>query len=286
MSLRYRALKKITRKVKERKLEELVNNLKSHKFLLIIDLFKIGSSELQAIRKMLRPFAVLKVARNTLVEKALEKVYGIKSLNLSGSNLFVFTNTNPYEIFLFLMKNKIPIPAQPGAIAPKDIIVPEGNTGLTPGPILSKFSKLKVPTRIVEGSVWIAKDALIVKQGEKISKEAVELLNLLGIKPLELNLNFKMIFDGRTVVDKIKLDLEEISAQIKKAIEDTFTLSIQAKLPLKETLPVLIRQAYLDHLKIMDSLVLPYKENLEGKLQKAEMIAKTLYEKLKDKIKD
>ncbi len=286
MSLRYRPVKKITRKVKERILEELVQNLKNYKFLMVADLFKIRSSELQQIRLLLRPFAKLKCTRNRIMEKALEKVYGTKILNLTGSNLFIFTNKNPYELSLFLSKNKIPIPAQPEAIAPKDIIIPEGNTGLTPGPILSKFSKLKVPTRIVEGSVWVAKDTVIVKQGEKISKEAVELLNLLGIKPLELSLNLKMAFDGKTVLEKLSLDLEEITSQLKKAVEDTFKLSIQARLPIRETIPILIQQAYLDYLKISESLVLPEKGILEKNIQKAETLARALYERIKDKIKD
>lgn len=283
MSLKYRAVKKITRKVKERILQEIESYLKSYRFLIVADLFKIGSSEIQQIRKLLRRKAVIKVTRNRLLEKAIEKVFGSKKFSLSGQNMFIFTNMNPYELYIFLSKNKIPIPAQAGAIAPKDIIVPEGNTGLTPGPVLSKFSKLKVPTKIVEGSVWIAKDTVIAKAGEQISNDAVELLNLLGIKPLELTINLRMAFDGRTVLENISLNLEEITNEIKKAYEDGFRLALNAKLPLPEVLPLLIYEAYQNYLKILDSVVVPERESLERSLKKAESIAKLVQEKIKDK---
>ena len=283
MSLRYRAIKKITRQVKARILSELENLLREYKFFLVADLVKIGSSELQAMRRMLRGIAVLKVARNRLVEKAIERVHNTK-IELTGQNIFIFTNKNPYELYLFLQKNKILTEAQPGIVAPKDIIVNEGNTGLTPGPVLSKFSKLKVPTRIVEGSVWIAKDTVVAKKGEIISKEVVELLNLLGIKPIETTLNLKFVFDGKSLLREITIDLDKTKEEIMKAHQDSLNLAIQASLPIREVMPILISKAYLDYLKIADNLVLPEKEILERNLVKAESLAKAVYEKVKDKV--
>jgi len=283
MSLRYRVIKKITRQVKARILSELENLLREYKFFLVADLVKIGSSELQAMRRMLRGIAVLKVARNRLVEKAIERVHNTK-IELTGQNIFIFTNKNPYELYLFLQKNKILTEAQPGIVAPKDIIVNEGNTGLTPGPVLSKFSKLKVPTRIVEGSVWIAKDTVVAKKGEIISKEVVELLNLLGIKPIETTLNLKFVFDGKSLSREITIDLDKIKEEIMKAHQDSLNLAIQASLPIREVMPILISKAYLDYLKIADNLVLPEKEILERNLVKAESLAKAVYEKVKDKV--
>jgi large subunit ribosomal protein L10 len=283
MSLRYRAVKKITRQVKARILSELENLLRENKFFIVADLVKIGSSELQAMRRMLRGIAVLKVARNRLVEKAIERVHNTK-IEFTGQNIFIFTNKNPYELYLFLQKNKILTEAQPGMIAPKDIIVNEGNTGLTPGPVLSKFSKLKVPTKIVEGSVWIAKDTVVAKKGEVISKDVVELLNLLGIKPIETTLNLKFAFDGKSLLKEITIDLDKIREDIKKAHQDSLNLAIQVSLPIREVMPILISKAYLDYLKVAESLVLPEKEILERNLVKAESLAKVLYEKIKDKV--
>jgi len=282
MSLKYRAVKKITREVKAKILAQLEEYLRNYKYLIVAELTKVGSSELHVMRKMLRDFAILKVTRNRLLQKAIERVYGTK-LELTGQNLFIFTNKNPFELYLFLQKNKIATEAQPGMIAPKDIIVPEGNTGLSPGPVLSKFSKLKVPTRIVEGSVWIAKDTVVTKKGEVINKDVVELLNLLGIKPIETTLNLRFAFDGKEILKEIRLDLEEVRNEIKSAQDNALKLALGIALPIKEIMPILIQRAYQEYLKIAENIVIPEKEILSKNISKAQIIAEALYQRVKDK---
>jgi len=282
MSLKYRAVKKITREVKAKILAQLEEYLRNYKYLIVAELTKVGSSELHVMRKMLRDFAILKVTRNRLLQKAIERVYGTK-LELTGQNLFIFTNKNPFELYLFLQKNKIATEAQPGMIAPKDIIVPEGNTGLSPGPVLSKFSKLKVPTRIVEGSVWIAKDTVVTKKGEVINKDVVELLNLLGIKPIETTLNLRFAFDGKEILKEIRLDLEEVRNEIKSAQDNALKLALGIALPIKEIMPILIQRAYQEYLKIAENIVIPEKEILSKNISKAQIIAEALYQRIKDK---
>ncbi|HLI45651.1 MAG TPA: 50S ribosomal protein L10 [Geobacterales bacterium] len=283
MSLRYRAVKKVTREVKSRTLAQLEEYLKNYKYMVIAELVKVGSAELQTMRKLLRSVAVLKVARNRLVQKAIERVHGTK-FDLTGQNLFIFTNKNPFELYLFLQRNKIATEAQAGMIAPKDIVVPEGNTGLAPGPVLSKFSKLKVPTKIVEGSIWIAKDTVVAKQGEVISKDVVELLNLLGIKPIETTLNLRLAYDGKEIIKDIRLDLDEMMKEIKNAQGNALKLALNASLPVVEVMPMLIQRAYQEYLKIAENLVVPEKDILPKNISKAKIIAETLYQRLKDKL--
>jgi len=164
--------------------------------------------------------------------------------------------------------------------APIDIIVPAGNTGLTPGPILSKFSKLKVPTKIEEGSVWIAKDTIVAKQGTEITKEIVELLNLLNIKPISKTLNLKFAFDGKNIIEKIVLDIEEIRKEIIDAYNNALKIALNNALPVKETLPALILSAQMNSIKLLQNMVLPEKESLSFNLIKAQMLAKYLLDKL------
>ena len=169
-------------------------------------------------------------------------------------------------------------------IAPKDIVVSEGNTGLAPGPVLSKFSKLKVPTRIVEGSIWIAKDTVVAKQGEVISKDVVELLNLLGIKPIETTLNLRFAFDGKAIIKDIRVDLEELTKEIKDAQGNALKLAINASLPITEVMPLLVQRAYQEYLKIAENIVIPEKEMLTKNISKAKLVAEKIYERVKDKL--
>ena len=55
---------------------------------------------------------------------------------MEGQSALIFTDMNPFKLFKILEDSKTPAPAKPGAIAPADIVVPRGDTGSAPGPIL------------------------------------------------------------------------------------------------------------------------------------------------------
>lgn len=286
MSLRYRATKKVTRIRKSEQIKELADYLEKYRYLIVANLVGLKSSEIQELRKVIRNYGVLKVSKNTLLKKAIEKKFGSvykEKLDkfLTGQNCFIFTNLNPYEIYLILEKNKIYSAAQPGMKAPSDIVVPAGNTGLTPGPILSKFSKLKVPTRIEEGSVWIAKDTVVTKEGAEITKEVVELLNLLNIKPITKTLSLRFYFDGKNIVEGIKLDIDLVKKEIIEACNNALKFAINAALPIPEVINIVISNAYINATKILQNIVVPEKESLSYNIIKAQAIAKAVLEKIK-----
>jgi large subunit ribosomal protein L10 len=109
---KYIAVKKTSRERKEKIINELVGYLKNYKYFIIADLFKIKSADLQALRKIFYDSLKFKVVKNSLFRVALKKVYEentIKKLEpyLQKQNIFIFSNANPYEIYLQLEKNKI-----------------------------------------------------------------------------------------------------------------------------------------------------------------------------------
>jgi len=285
MSLRYRATKKVTRARKAQYINELLDYFSKYKYLIVGNLVGLGSSEIQELRKIIRNYGILKVAKNSLVRIALEKKFGSElkeklEKKLVNQNCFIFTNLNPYEFYLLLEKNKIYTAAQPGMKAPVDIVIPSGNTGLTPGPLLSKFSKLKIPTKIEEGSVWITKDTVVTKQGSEITKEVVELLNLLNIKPIAKNLQIKFFFDGRSIVEGITLDVEAIRKDVIDAYSNAVKLAINATLPVPEILHIILSNAQANAIKILQSVVLPEKESLKYNVIKAHALAKSILDRI------
>jgi len=285
---KYIAVKKTSRERKEKIINELVGYLKNYKYFIIADLFKIKSADLQALRKIFYDSLKFKVVKNSLFRVALKKVYEentIKKLEpyLQKQNIFIFSNANPYEIYLQLEKNKIKTAAKPGDIAEEDIIIPAGNTGITPGPVMSKFSKLKIPTKVEEGAITVTKDTVVVKKGDKISSEVVELLNLLGIKPISVTLKLKYGFDGKNIIENIYLDLNQIKKEIEKAQQYVLNLSLNAILPIKEIMPIIITQAHNNSIKVLQSLVIPDKEVLKYSIQRAISNAQNIYELLKSK---
>jgi large subunit ribosomal protein L10 len=148
---------------------------------------------------------------------------------------------------------------------------------------MSKFSKLKIPTKVEEGAITVTKDTVVVKKGDKISSEVVELLNLLGIKPISVTLKLKYGFDGKNIIENIYLDLNQIKKEIEKAQQYVLNLSLNAILPIKEIMPIIITQAHNNSIKVLQSLVIPDKEVLKYSIQRAISNAQNIYELLKTK---
>ena len=66
-----------------------------------------------------------------------------------------------------ILSHKVPAPARVGSVAPVDVIVPAGGTGMDPSQT-SFFQVLNIPTKINKGTVEIVSDVHLVKAGEKV----------------------------------------------------------------------------------------------------------------------
>lgn len=74
--------------------------------------------------------------------------------HIKGNVGFVFTKEELTEIRDLILANKVAAPAKAGAIAPCDVFVPKGNTGLGPEKT-SFFQALAIPTKIAKGTIEI-----------------------------------------------------------------------------------------------------------------------------------
>ena len=259
----------------------------------IVSIRNVGAPVLHEIRAKLRERGdILKVCKNTLARIAIDKVKdkkpGLEKLKdyLKGENAFIFTTLNPFELYLFLERNKIPREARPGDIAPDDIIVPSGNTGFAPGPILSLFGKLKIPTRIQEGSIWITKDTVVAKKGDVISAELAELLKKLDIKPILSGLEIKVAITDGIVIEReqLKIDVNEYREQLIEAHRNAIQLSIGAPIFIPEAISYIVQRAAREANSLIYNTVLPFKESIEKALAKAELIARKLHEMIGSKL--
>src|SRR3989442_9071233 len=139
-----------------------------------------------AVRRALRGNAEVFVVKNTLAILALKNA-GIKNADellkhLTGQNALIFSNLDPFKLFLTLEKNKVNLPARAGDVAPEDIIVPAGNTGLPAGAVMREFRGAGITTKIEGGSVWGEKGTVCVKKGEGIFPKPGTLLFKVGVK--------------------------------------------------------------------------------------------------------
>ncbi|MFN3621550.1 MAG: 50S ribosomal protein L10 [Nitrososphaerales archaeon] len=234
-----------TRKVEAlTKLEELASR---SSVISLAKLSKVRASQLMSLRKKLSGQVHFVVVKNTLAKKALKKLKGSEDFLklLEGQNLFIFTDMNPFKLSLLLEKNKVYLPARAGDVATDPIIVPAGNTGLPPGPVLSEFKECGVPTRIDSGSIWVAKDTVVRQRGEVISLKLASLLAKLGIKPIRAGISLYAAYvDGIILREEdLKLDLEEYSKQISELHAQALALAVEVGYSCKESLSLLIIRA-------------------------------------------
>src|SRR5215831_12815630 len=207
-----------TRKIaewKQQALEDLQDLIKRYPVIAAADLTKVRSSQIHELRKRLRNKVTMLVTKNNLLRKSVElsnakdAKIGEFVKDLQGSNILLFTETNPYKLILLLEKSKVRVPAKAGDIATGEITVAAGNTGLAPGPVISEFGEVKVPTRIEGGSIWVAKDTIIARKGDPITPKMASVLSKLGLKPMEAGLTLATAFDNGTILrsDDLVLDI-------------------------------------------------------------------------------
>jgi len=231
---------------------DLQNLLRKYSVVAVADLQKVRSSQIQEMRKKLRGKAELIVAKNTILQKVSENLATEKSNvdkfanSLSGSKVLIFTQMNPFELILFLNKNKVRVPAKGGDIATGEITIPAGNTGLQPGPVISEFNEAKVQTRIEGGSIFVAKDTVVAKRDDVISTKTASLLSKLGMKPMEAGLGLSYAYDNGLVLgpSDLAFDLDQMKSQFSTAARLAFGLALEANIMTPETAPAILGKAY------------------------------------------
>ncbi len=231
---------------------DLVELLQKYPVVAVADLRKVRSSQIQEIRKKLRGKAELIVAKNTILRKASEKLATEKTNvdkfadSLTGSKVLIFSQMNPYELIIFLNKNKVRVPAKGGDIATSEIMVQAGNTGLQPGPVISEFNEAKVQTRIEGGSIFIANDTIVAYKGDVISTKTASLLSKLGMKPMEAGLSLAYAYDHGLVLspNDLTFDLDQMKTEFSTAVRMAFGVAVEANIMLPETAPQIISKAY------------------------------------------
>jgi len=272
---------------KARQVEEIKKLLSQYRVIGIASLEKVRAAQLQELKRKLEKEVVMKVFKNTLVKRAIDELGDpkLKKLGeyLTGPNIFLFTNMNPFKLSILLEKNKVRAVAKAGDKASFDVVVPAGNTGLSPGPVISQFSTVGIPTRIESGSVWVNKDTLVCRKGEVISLQLANILSKLGIKAVEIGLSLKVVYDDGYIIteEDLTVDLDEIRKSIEEAHSYAFNLSINAAIPIPENVGLLLQKAHQEAYFLAVNAAVPTKETIGDLLRKAQAEALALSQKIK-----
>jgi len=272
---------------KAQEVEDIRKLAQQYKALGVANLQKVRAAQLQELKKKLKDVAHVQVVKNTLMKRALAELKERPNLEklegfLSGANIFLFTNLNPFKLALMLEKGRVKTTAKAGDLAAIDVIVPAGNTGLPPGPIISQLGSVGLPTRIESGSVWVNRDTLVAKKGDVIDVRLAGVLSKLGIKPVEVGLILKAIYENGLVFteERLHLDLEGFKKSILEAQSNAINLSLNTAYPLSETIILLVQTAHRTAFNLALNAAIPTSETMGDLLKKAHMEASSLSARL------
>jgi len=242
------------------KLEKL---LKEYNTIFVVNVDNVGSNQMHQVRKELRGRAVILMGKNTMVRKAIRNILSDhpdfeKLLPVVKGNIgFVFTNDDIKEIRDAIKTNRVQAPARAGAIAPVDVFVPPGNTGMEPGQT-SFFQALGIPTKISRGTIEIVNEVHLVKLGEKVGPSEATLLNKLNISPFTYGLTVEHIYDNGNVFSPEVLDItdDDLIQNLVTGIKNIAALSLEINYPTVASVPHSLANGYKNLIAI--SLVSDY----------------------------
>lgn len=267
--------------------QQMMEIPKKYKVVALVKTNKVRASQLLPLRKALKGQVEFVCVKDRIAQKALEKsnIPGIKGIadELVGQCLFIFTNMSPFKLNVLLAKNKIMMAARGGDIASVDIVVPAKNTGIAPGPMLTEFKEAGIPTKIDQGTIWIAKDSTPVKKGGVINEKLAVLLGKLDIKPVEAGISlYTALEEGLKYAEKdMVIDVEAIRNAFAQYHQEAVSLSIEAAYVTPENINQIIGKAAQHARSLSVESGFMTSETKEQILQKAEGQAKGLASKAK-----
>lgn len=277
---------KLSRADKEAIVDELVGEIEQHQVVGILDMHSLPAKQLQEIKKELVGDADITMARKTLMDIALDEADKDNIENLKDNKAiqpaFIFSDSNPFTLYQTIQEKKSAAPAQGGEIAPNDIVIEEGSTDLGPGPMIGKLQSLGAQTTVEDDAIKVTDAGTAVEEGDVIDTETADILNKLGMKPLEVGLDLKLVHEKGEVFDKdvLAIDTEEYRQDIEAAAGQAFNLAVNAGYLTDVSAQPIVVEELQKARNLAVNAALPAKEVIEDILAKATGEAQSLESQL------
>ncbi len=233
---------------KQREVDELSDFLATYDSVGVVDITGIPSRQLQEMRSELHGTAALRVSRNTLLELALDEAGGgFDRLTefVGGQVGLIGTNDNSFGLYQQLEASKTSAPINAGETAPSDIVIPEGDTGVDPGPFVGQLQTVGANARIDQGSITVMEDSTVLEAGEEVSADLSNVLGELGIEPKEVGLDLRGVFADGVLFEPedLELDVDEYREDVRTAAGRGQNLAVNAGIVTTQTAPLLLSKA-------------------------------------------
>jgi large subunit ribosomal protein LP0 len=230
---------------------KLVKLLDEYPKIFIVGADNVGSAQMQRIRVGIRGKGVLLMGKNTMIRKAIRgHIENNKALEqllplIRGNVGFVFCKEDLQAVKKVITDLKVAAPAKVGVLAPNDVIVPAGPTGMEPTQT-SFLQALNIPSKISRGQVEIINDVHLIKKGQKVGSSESTLLAKLDIKPFQYGLVILNVYDEGSIYDLSVLEKtdQDILDRFAAGVKNIAAISLAIGLPTVASVPHSIIRGY------------------------------------------
>lgn len=240
----------VNRKTVHEKVEQVKKasaDMKKYKTVAVLDLFRLPDALFQSLRKRIREKGgEVLVLKKPVVSRVLQsnRKLADKVAVCNKPVALIYTDMSAYELNSFFKQNRKKRAAKVGDVSPVDIVIPEGETDLPPGPALSELKTAGLNVQIKGGKIVVAKESVVSKAGEKITAQKVKALQTLNVMPFETMASMIFGFDGEYVYARELLDIgDTVSADMAAGLSQAFNLSINASYPTGQNISFLLKDA-------------------------------------------
>jgi len=277
-------------KGKQELYQQMLELPKSYNVIALSKVNKVRATQLMKIRKKFHKEIIIKVIKNRVTQRAFEKISDLQGIDklscqLEGQCALMFTNISPFKLNLIFDQNRVFLPAKGGDITKTEIMIPSGDTGITPGPVLSEFKEANVPTKIDQGTIWVGRDTIVAKPGDVISTKLASLLSKLNIKPIEAGIVVNYAIADKLVFaeDDLRIDINEIKNELSRSYNESISLAVESSYFTRESMGYLLSKASRQAQSLALESNYLSKDTAWQIISTEEMKAQNLVNKLKNK---
>jgi len=157
----------------------------------------------------------------------------------------IYTNGDLNQIKDILDSHSREAPARVGSIAPADVIIPAGPTGLDPRQT-AFFQALQIETKIARAQIEIVNPVTIIHEGEKINPSQSALLDKLKIRPFYYKMHIKNYIDSGKLFNAKVLSItpEDVLDKFKANAQNMTALSLGSGYVIPSAAPHLMINAF------------------------------------------
>lgn len=235
------------------KTKELFSNYQNY---MLLSIKRVKADQLKNVKSEIGSKIKFLIAKNKIMKKALEDLDSKKYFNLISmlhGNVIAafFDGVDPRTVLEASRHNMRKALAVPGDIAPNDVLIPAGPTGLGPEKI-NIFQSAKIITKINKGKIDLANDHKLLSGGNVVSVSNARLLTILKILPFEFGLDIIKVFENNEVYEKDLLTISEesVASKLQEAVAPVAALSLGIKTTSEASAPFEIRNAFADLLNV------------------------------------